>query len=289
MKYGMGRETFQAMNSVERAFSAFPVKEKKKDKKKLEEEKKAKEEEEERQRKIPKVMTSEAALLKAGSWNNGVNINKKFAVGTVATSKYDERTRVFNRVHSKMDERSNILPQDNFFGKVPDPNKDPFDRRTVPQLNDISFEDDSEDDFEDVKNIKRQPRTVLTEENLRKFLSQETLKLNLEHHYWLKDAFLNKIGRMAPNLQSLSLRRLKITDKSFGDIFNTLEQVRIIDISDCPFISTTGFMKFLNANGANLEKLQASNCQDAIVDETVTEIANIKSKKLEFLDLSYAK
>lgn len=93
----------------------------------------------------------------------------------------------------------------------------------MQQLNDISFEEDSEDDFEDVKNIKRQPRTVLTEENLKKYLSEETLKLNLEHHYWLKDTFLNKIGRMAPKLRILSLRRLKISDESFAALFGSLE------------------------------------------------------------------
>jgi hypothetical protein len=53
--------------------------------------------------------------------------------------------------------------------------------------------------------MKRQPRTVLTEENLKKYLDNRTFKLNLEHHYWLKDTFLDKIGRMAPNLKILSL------------------------------------------------------------------------------------
>lgn len=87
-----------------------------------------------------------------------------------------------------------------YFGKKPDPGKDRFDRRVTQQLNDISFEEDSEEDFEDMRAVKRQSRTVLTEENLRKYLSQDTVKLNLEHHYWLKDSFLSKLGRMAPQL-----------------------------------------------------------------------------------------
>lgn len=90
--YGLGKETFQQLKSVDRAFSAFPQKPQKKDKKKLEEEKKAKEEEEERLRLIPKVMTSGQALSKAGSWQHSVTIGRKFAVGTLATSKYDEKT-----------------------------------------------------------------------------------------------------------------------------------------------------------------------------------------------------
>jgi len=89
---------------------------------------------------------------------------------------------------------------DNYFGKTPDPNKDIFNRRTVKQLEDISFSEDSEDDFEDVRNIKRQRRTILTEENLKQYLCDETVKLNIEHHTWLKDSFLSKLGKMARNL-----------------------------------------------------------------------------------------
>ena len=65
-------------------------------------------------------------------------------------------------------------------------------------LNDISFEED--DDWEEVKNLKRMPRTILTEEALREYLSDETLRLNLENHYWIKNNMLDKIGRMAPNI-----------------------------------------------------------------------------------------
>lgn len=119
-------------------------------------------------------------------------------------------------------EKSNIWPMDNYYGKKPDPEKDPFNRRTVKQLNDISFSEDSEDDFEDVIALKRQRRTILTEENLRKYLSEETIKLNIEHHNWLKDSFLNKIGKMAPNLTQLSLKRLAITEDSFSLLCNHL-------------------------------------------------------------------
>ena len=46
--------------------------------------------------------------------------------------------------------------------------KDPYDRRKVKQLNDISFEESEEDEeFEDIKNLKRLPRTVVTEESLK--------------------------------------------------------------------------------------------------------------------------
>jgi len=48
-----------------------------------------------------------------------------------------------------------LLPLASYFGAKPNPDKDRFDRRTVKQLNDIDYSEDSEDDFEDVANLKR--------------------------------------------------------------------------------------------------------------------------------------
>jgi hypothetical protein len=90
-------------------------------------------------------------------------------------------------------------------------------------LNDISFEEtDSEEDFEDIRSVRRLPRTVLTEEHLKQYLGMETERLNLEHHYWLKDNFIDKIGRMAHNLKELSLRRLRVSDRAFSEIVTHL-------------------------------------------------------------------
>jgi len=79
-------------------------------------------------------------------------------------------------------------------------------------------------------NIKRQRRTVLTEENLKKFLSIETLKLNLDHHNWLKDSFLAKIGGLAPNLKDLCLRRLPISNASFTELVHKLHHLEKLDV-----------------------------------------------------------
>ena len=152
---------------------------------------------------------------------------------------------MFSRVNANVEQISNIQPLANYFGKKPDLAKDKFDRNVVSKLSDISFEEDAEDDFEDIKNIKRQPKTVLTEENLRRYLSEETLKIDLEHHHWLSDGFINKIGRMAPNLRVRSVRRLKISDQSFYDIANALKVLERIDISDCPFITERGMIKLI--------------------------------------------
>ena len=84
------------------------------------------------------------------------------------------------------------------------------------------------------------PRTVLNEENLREFLSDETLRLNLENHYWIKNNFIDKIGRMAPNIQYLSLRRMKfITNPVFAQIFKYMHKLERIDLTDCDGLLTS--------------------------------------------------
>lgn len=127
--------------------------------------------------------------------------------------------------------------------------KDPYNRRKVKQLNDISFEEsEDEDEFEDIKNLKRLPRTVITEESLKQYLGAETEKVNLEHHYWLKDNFIDKIGRMAPNLRELCIRRLKISNRAFSEIVMNLKKLENIDISDCPNIHYSGMHILLDNN-----------------------------------------
>lgn len=93
-------------------------------------------------------------------------------------------------------------------------------------MNDISFEEDSDqDDPEEIKNLKRLPRCIITEEALKEYIGHETHKLNLEHHYWIKEAFLDKIGRMAPNLNELCLRRMKISNRAFILIVTELKKL----------------------------------------------------------------
>ncbi len=127
--------------------------------------------------------------------------------------------------------------------------KDPYDRRKVKQLNDISFdESEEEDEFEDIRNLKRLPRTVITEESLKQYLGPETEKINLEHHYWLKDNFIDKIGRMASNLRELCIRRLKISNRAFTEIVINLKKLENIDISDCPNINSSGMNALFDNN-----------------------------------------
>ena len=93
------------------------------------------------------------------------------------------------------------------------------------------------------------PRTVLNEENLREFLCDETLRLNLENHYWIKNNMISNIGRMAPNLMVLSLRRMKfITNPVFAEVFKYLTKLERIDVTDCLGLLPTACCLLLDKN-----------------------------------------
>ena len=53
-------------------------------------------------------------------------------------------------MNSAAEKYSSVMPMSNYFGQEPDKDKDPFDRRTVQQLDDISFSEESDVEFEDV-------------------------------------------------------------------------------------------------------------------------------------------
>jgi len=74
---------------------------------------------------------------------------------------------------------------------------------------------------------------VITEETLKEYLTEDTIRLNLEHHYWIKDSFLDKMGRMAPNLRELCLRRMEISNYAFMQIMKEVHQLEKIDVSYC--------------------------------------------------------
>ena len=78
------------------------------------------------------------------------------------------------------------------------------------------------------------PKTILNEENLREYLNEDTLRLNLENHYWIRNNMIQNIGRMAPNLMVLSLRRMKfITNPVYAEVFKYLRHLEKVDLTDC--------------------------------------------------------
>ncbi len=147
----------------------------------------------------PKPISVIQALHQSDGWRTSNIVSKKFATGTVSTAKYNEKTSNFARMNELADEMGTLYPQSAYYGGKPNPDADPFDKRVVKQLNDIDFEE-STDEEEEIKNLKRMPRTILNEENFKESVTEEVERLVLENHYWLKNNVLSKIGRMAPNL-----------------------------------------------------------------------------------------
>lgn len=128
---------------------------------------------------------------------------------------------------------------------------------------------------------------MLTEENLRKILNEGTIRLNLEAHYWLKHSFLDKIGRLCPHLQELSLRRMKdVTNPVFAEIFTHTKALRAVDFSDCEGLHGSALHLLLRHN-EGLEELQLSGCVNAVDDTSIRLIAGLP--KLALLDISYTK
>ena len=83
----------------------------------------------------------------------------------------------------------------------------------------MAFSED-ENEPEAIKDLMRQQKTILTEENLKKYLTEETTTLNLEHHYWISNSVISKLSLLVPNLQELSLRRMpQITNMIFANLF----------------------------------------------------------------------
>lgn len=132
------------------------------------------------------------------------------------------------------------------------------------------------------------PKTILNEENLREYLSEETLRLNLENHYWIKNNMIDKVGRMAPNIQVLSLRRMKfITNPVFAEIFKYMKQIRRIDLTDCSGLLTSA-CNLLIDNNKSLSHIQLSGCNAGVDNEIISNIA-LLTNTLNFLDISYCK
>ena len=167
-------------------------------------------------------------------------------------------------------------------GKEPKEGEDPWNRRQVPQLDDIEFSSDEE--VEDLKNLKRMPGTIITEEKLRGTLNERTEKLNLENHYWIKDNFIDKLGRMAPNLTSLSFKGINMANEAFLQAVELMPKLQHVDISSCRTIEESGFRQLLQTAHC-LYTLRAVSCRRAVTDGNCDELA--KQKRIVLLDISY--
>ena len=93
------------------------------------------------------------------------------------------------------------------------------------------------------------PNTILTEENLKEYLTENTGKINFENFYWLSNNFIAKLGKMCPNLQQLSLRRMpQITNKIWAEMFEYFRELKVVDFCDCDGMVSTALNLMLRKN-----------------------------------------
>lgn len=93
---------------------------------------------------------------------------------------------------------------------------------------------------------------------------------------------------MAPNLMSLSLRRMKfITNPIFAEVFKHLHHLERIDLTDCNGLLQTACCLMID-NNRKLVHLQLSGCTNALDDAVMSVIAE-SLPNLNFLDISYCK
>ena len=208
----------------------------------------------------------------------------KKSSGMLTTTNYQERVNVLNILSQKSQYISPLKPIAAYLGKKPQQSKDPYDRRKVKQLDDISFE--SDDEPEEVKNLRRLPSHILTEENLKESLSKDLKSLNLNSHFWLKNNFIDKIGRMAPNLVELWIRNLKVTPEAFSDLVKPMGLLKIIDISNCSELDEKSIIALAESNNC-IVNFKASGWANAITDASLSSLVENSKVSFEILDLSF--
>jgi hypothetical protein len=213
----------------------------------------------------------------------GIDYSKRSS-GMLTTTSLEAKEKLNNVLNQKSSYISPLKPMSAYWGKRPEPGKDPYDRRKVKQLDDISFESDNEP--EEIKNYQRLPESVLTEENLKEWLTKSLKALNLNSHYWLKNSFLDKIGRMAPNLVELSIRGLNISSQAFIDMVKYMGLLKILDISHCKNLEEKAIINLADTNQA-IVRFQAAACGRAITDVSLKHLIERSRTRFEILNINY--
>jgi hypothetical protein len=70
-------------------------------------------------------LTPEQALSTATSWKYNNIIDAKKSSGNLSTASFYQKVATFDKLNP-LKVRSHVLPQSAFFGRAPDPSKDPY-------------------------------------------------------------------------------------------------------------------------------------------------------------------
>jgi len=203
----------------------------------------------------------------------------KISTAALTTTKYEDKANIVEKMNERSLKFATIIPQHAYLG----PKQEGFERRKVKQLDDIVFEDDFEEP-EEALHFKRLPRSILTEDSLKIALTPTTEKLSLENHVWIRDNFLDKVGRLAPNLRDISLRGLEISGKSFIEIIKYCNLLKKIDVSQCKLLSEES-ISLIPQRCPNLIWFKAASCPSSVTDDSLSKFNELEN--LQLLDISY--
>lgn len=120
---------------------------------------------------------------------------------------------------------------------------------------------------------------------MKEIIDKNTEKLNIENHYWIKEDFISKLGRLAPNLKMINFKGINMSTKSFMDCVCWLQKLQIVEISHCWSLEPAA-ITVLVQNNPHIHQLKALSCWKAITDESLLQIATY-CKKLSIFDIGY--
>ena len=120
---------------------------------------------------------------------------------------FDKKCK-FIDTNSIFDEKyCTMFPKSAMLGPKPDPNFE----NPVKKIGDISFEEDTTEG-EGVKNLSRLPPENITEEWVKDNLNEKVTKINFSNCYWLSKDLVSKLGRLDPNLKTIILKNLDLSN-----------------------------------------------------------------------------
>ena len=203
----------------------------------------------------------------------------KSACTYLSTMDYDKKCK-FIDANLIFDEKyCTMFPKSAMLGPKPDPNFE----NPVKKIGDISFEEDTTEG-EGVKNLSRLPPENITEEWVKDNLNEKVTKINFSNCYWLSKDLVSKLGRLDPNLKTIILKNLDLSNYIVENIIVHCKSLEVLDISNCTGLAS-GLLEIISEKGQNIVDLNIANLNGGIND---LELINIgyKLKKLKKINLS---
>ena len=137
------------------------------------------------------------------------------------------------------------------------------------------------DDIRHYAHVGDQTMTNQTQVNI---LSDELMFINFVNNKSVSNKFLSKIGYHAANLQGLELSGTLIDDESQIELYDSLNDVVTLKVSNCPNITSKSLTKIINEKCKQLKYITLAH-MDHAVDDNVIEKMN--KCNLHELDQSY--